>query len=90
MKKEDQNKIDVTYDQVNHMLQVVENSRKQLPYQQDKSPAYDPKINQKISLQTLKQRIQLVNPGYPINEITNLFPGGKGEINAKDLTDMLK
>lgn len=91
-KTDNHSKINVDPETLAHAFQLIDPTNNK-PVRFDSEKENENKMDEynryKINFAELKKRIQIINPDFPISELS-LFTGGKNEISFKGLFELLQ
>ncbi|EAS07780.1 hypothetical protein TTHERM_00525120 (macronuclear) [Tetrahymena thermophila SB210] len=82
---QDQNKLQVEYDQINTAINTIKSAKKDTK----RKETYKESPCASIGINEVKQRMNIINPDFPQEEIQFMFPPRK-EVNSKELFELLR
>ncbi|KRX10265.1 hypothetical protein PPERSA_09649 [Pseudocohnilembus persalinus] len=82
-------KIQGDYDTCNHIFQTVNDSKFGKYKNTEEQIKYDDKTQQKINLNDIKQKINIIDTNYAKNDVHLLFPG-KQELSSKEFSEFIQ
>lgn len=89
-KAEKGGQVQVKLEEINKVFQVIEHNKKGQS-KEDGAPLfhYDESYISKIRLADFKQRMAIINPAFPINDLNTLFQG-RSDVTSKDMHELLQ